>query len=316
MKSSSMRRALRVGARIATVSATAVAGTLIATQARAMTPTVSVTSGWLTFIAATGQENQVVVSALGSSSYLVEDRNPVVSGSGCRPAEKPGSAVCSGNIFGVSVQLGDLKDSVTINALFNQIVLDGGPGPDTLVAGPADPSGTWTMLRGGAGDDKLVGGDGIDLLDGGPGADVMSGGGGSDDRVTYSGRTTPITADLDGSEFNDGESGERDTIRADVEGIVGGSTDDHLSANPTRGSSLEGGPGADMLYGGAGDDTISGSEGQDLLFGGPGADMLDGGDDNDWVEGGPGYDHINGGPALDVCLPQQDGGSAACEVVL
>ncbi len=53
-----------------------------------------------------------------------------------------------------------------------------------------------------------------------------------------------MTADLDGS-ADDGEPGEADNIRADVEDLRGGADDDDLSGN-ARDNQLDGGPGSDV----------------------------------------------------------------------
>jgi hypothetical protein len=81
--------------------------------------------------------------------------------------------------------------------------------------------------------------------------------------VTYSTRTNPVNANLDGA-ADDGESGEGDRIKTDVENITGGSGSD----------TIVGGPGDNSLSGGGGNDTIDGSTGVDGLSGGPGADSI------------------------------------------
>ena len=92
----------------------------------------------------------------------------------------------------------------------------GGSGNDALLGGaPAN------VLSGGPGHDSLDGEAGNDVLDGGDGDDILAGGAGTD-IVTYAGRVAPVTATLDGL-ANDGEAGEDDTVRTDVETVVGGS---------------------------------------------------------------------------------------------
>lgn len=119
-------------------------------------------------------------------------------------------------------------------------------------------------LIGGDGDDTLAGDGGDNVFDGGPGADVMTGGGGFD-AVDYFYRDAPVRADLDGQAGDDGETGEGDTIGADVEGIFGGA-------------------GADTLTGNALDGFLAGEEGNDALRDPGGEDLLDGGDGNDAID--------------------------------
>jgi Ca2+-binding RTX toxin-like protein len=142
---------------------------------------------------------------------------------------------------------GEIGENDTIAADVENLI--GGSGPDTLV--------------GNAGANVLSGGGDDDLLDGGDGPDVLNGGAGASDTVTYASRTNPVSANLDGA-ADDGEAGENDTIRTDVENITGGSGAD----------TIVGGPGGNSLSGGPGDDTIDGSAGVDGLSGGPGADTI------------------------------------------
>lgn len=128
-------------------------------------------------------------------------------------------------------------------------------------------------LQGGAGNDCLDGGIGNnDLLDGGAGADVMNGGDG-DDVVIYRDRRKPVIADLFGAKRNDGEKGEKDTIGADVEGVVGGAGNDTLVGNDLD-NYFDGGEGNDTIRGGKGEDYLLGLDGDDMLVGGEGDDIL------------------------------------------
>ena len=124
--------------------------------------------------------------------------------------------------------------------------LDGAAGDDGE-AGEGDTvqasvESIWT----GGGDDVLTGNGDDNAFDGGPGADVMTGGGGQD-AVDYSLRSGAVTADLSGSQGDDGEAGEGDSIAGDIEDLYGGGGNDSLT-----GSSV-----ANFLDGGAGDDLMS-----------------------------------------------------------
>jgi Ca2+-binding RTX toxin-like protein len=140
--------------------------------------------------------------------------------------------------------------------------LQGGDRADVLTG-----NSSANRLLGGHGDDTLNGGSGDDQLDGGPGADVLQGGAGTRDVADYSARTSPVTAAIDDA-ASDGESGEHDDVRTDVEGVWGGAADDRLT----------GGTANDDLRGNGGDDTFRGMGGADTMSGGGGQDTADYGD--------------------------------------
>ncbi len=149
----------------------------------------------------------------------------------------------------------------------------GGSGNDVLLGGTVA-----NVLSGAAGEDSLDGDAGNDVLDGGADADVLTGGAGTDS-VTYAARVAPVTVTLDGL-GGDGEAGEDDTIRADVEAVTGGAADD----------TLVGGPAVDTLSGGEGADVLRGEAGADVLNGDDGDDVLDGASGGDSFVGGTGFD--------------------------
>lgn len=156
------------------------------------------------------------------------------------------------------IEGGDGDDRLTgsdIATVVNRLV--GGPGRDTLIG----LAGNDRMFSN-EGNDVLDGGPGNDDLDGGPNADSMTGGPDRDE-VFYSGRTVGVSVDLDDVD-DDGESGERDNVRSDVEDITGGTGADRLT-----GSSA-----ANRFSGNGGDDTLDGGVGPDLLGGGGGFDRV------------------------------------------
>jgi Ca2+-binding RTX toxin-like protein len=118
----------------------------------------------------------------------------------------------------------------------------------------------------------LTGGPNVDILDGGPGADVLVGGGGLD-RATYGNHTAPVTVTLDDI-ANDGEAGEADNVRSDVEDVIGSPLSDTLTGNGSA-SRLYGGAGADVLNGLGGDDTLTEGRGPDTESGGDGQDTFE-----------------------------------------
>lgn len=197
----------------------------------------------------------------------------------------------------------------------------GGSGNDTLTGSDPspfvpDPNAIITgenVLNGGSGDDTLDGGGGPDVLIGGPGTDT----------VTYANRTESVTATIDGTANDGGDSDlnpvslRRDSIEPDVENLTGGSGNDTLkgsdAVNTLTGGggddsldgggandTLSGGSGNDNLGGAGGDDTLAGEAGNDSLDGGTGNDSLDGGADGDTLVGGLGADSLAGGDGTDV----------------
>jgi Ca2+-binding RTX toxin-like protein len=142
--------------------------------------------------------------------------------------------------------------------------LSGGPGDDRL-RGAADGlvgADGADVLRGDGGADDLDGGPGDDTLAGGPGADAMAGADGSD-IADYQGALGPVAVTLDGA-GGDGEAGEGDQIRADVEGVRGGRANDTLTGNA----------GPNVMAGGGGKDFVDGAGGADTLDGGGGPDAV------------------------------------------
>ena len=140
------------------------------------------------------------------------------------------------------------------------------------------------------GDDIVCLGTGNDTLDGGAGndsffaeattdgADTIAGGTETDNAYYYQ-RTAALTIRLDAL-ANDGETGEGDYVRADIENVHGGN-----GGNRLVGSNVP-----NVLAGGNGPDTLLGAGGDDTLYGMGGNDELSGGADNDWAFGHAGDD--------------------------
>ncbi len=161
--------------------------------------------------------------------------------------------------------------------------LSGGAGDDTLTGDSAADT-----LNGGAGNDTLVGKGGADILNGDAGDDIFDeegaanggdtfNGGAGTDTVDYSGRSNALTVTMDGVAANDGETGELDNVKSDVENILGGSGNDVITGNSLN-NRITGGDGDDTLSGGAGDDVFvagAADDGDDTISGGTGADEVD-----------------------------------------
>jgi Ca2+-binding RTX toxin-like protein len=137
--------------------------------------------------------------------------------------------------------------------------LTGGTGQDSLSGGDGNDT-----LSGGSSDDMLAGGEGNDTVDGGADGDTLAGGPGVD-TATYASRTAPLVVSIgagggDDGEKLDGPVGERDTVRASVENLVGGASSDSLTGNDLD-NTLTGGLGKDTLKGLAGVDTLIANDG-------------------------------------------------------
>jgi Ca2+-binding RTX toxin-like protein len=214
--------------------------------------------------------------------------------------------------------------SDTIKGLAGDDEMDGGgndTSADNLVGGDDDDT-----LNGSGGPDRLTGGEGNDILQAGLGNDTVSGDAGNDtfevdwsgtadgadvisggvgtDMAQYDRRTADLTITLDGS-ANDGQAGEGDNVKGDVEDVVGGIGADRITGNAADNMLLGTWPGGadgnDVVKGGAGMDRLYGAIGNDTLIGGDGEDVMHGdeGDDSLQAKDG-GWDFVNGGEGTDV----------------
>jgi hemolysin type calcium-binding protein len=298
--------------RLFLAAATAVLS-VAALAATAQAASVSKSGSTLTYTAASGETNHLVLS-LANGVYTADDSGATISvGSGCT-AVNASKATCAGaGVTAISVDAGNMNDLAWVTAA-TSATITGGTGNDSLLSGNGND-----ILIGCDGDDSMLGGGGSDLLfdgffncsgggndtfDGGAGPDSMFGGPGTD-TVTYSGRTAPVSVSVDGA-ANDGEAGEGDQVSTDVENVTGGSGDDNITGGPGA-DTLRGGGGNDVLVGertadldgGGGNDSIFGDAGNDAIGGGDGDNLLVGGDGNDTIQGGLGADSFDGGTGND-----------------
>lgn len=219
----------------------------------------------------------LITDALTTGPPIIDQRNGVI-----RPRldlelaaslfRCDGAAVTIRGTRGNDHLVGTPGDDV-IAALGGDDVIEGLGARDRICGGQGND-----VLDGGGGPDVLLGEDGEDTLRDGeysctgnlcawtadsvPTGDVLSGGAGRD-RADYSHRTSRLELSMDGA-ANDGESGEGDSIRPDVEFVVGGS-------------------GGDWIVGSGGDDTLSSGPGDDEVVGLAGADSIDCGPGTDFV---------------------------------
>jgi Ca2+-binding RTX toxin-like protein len=137
---------------------------------------------------------------------------------------------------------------------------------DVLIGGPGDQ-----LISGGAGNDTLGGGPGNDTLIGSAGSDSFSGGAGVD-TVSYADAATGVIVKLDGLS-NDGAPGEHDNVEPNMERVIGGNGDDHLTGSDLA-NTLVGAAGVDVLSGLGGNDVLEPGTGDDTSNGGPGSDTV------------------------------------------
>ena len=151
---------------------------------------------------------------------------------------------------------------------------------------------------------------GIDLQTAGAadGADVIVGGDGFGDLVSYVNRDGSITYTGDDDLANDGEDGESDKVRSDVEWVYGGADDDSLTGTDNLDggfNDLRGMLGRDTIHALAGDDWLDNHAtwGADRLYGGAGDDKLDGGTTKqvDVLDGGDDTDRCRNGRIVRNC---------------
>jgi len=213
--------------------------------------------------------------------------------------------------------------------------LVGGTGADTLTGNTNS-----NHIQGGDGDDVINGGAGnatcasdVDILDGEGGndkfdqgsaadcGDTLNGGAGTD-TVDYENRMNGLVILLD-TAANDGETGEKDNIKADVEVVLGGQGNDVITGSANA-DEIHGGPGDDVINAGGGNDKITGNSGNDTLNGEAGDDtFVEGGVDAAYhlmaaENFGDGNDIVNGGTHDTTGVDTMDytGRSAALTVTL
>jgi Ca2+-binding RTX toxin-like protein len=272
------------------------------------------------YVADAGETNHVTIDQ-GADFDEVEIRDTgatITPGAGC--VSIAANAVrCSDPDRLIEAALGDGDDFLTVRVA-DWSVLRGEEGGDRIDAGDGSYEQT-EYIFGGPGNDVLRGRRGMDVLNGGSGADLMSGGTSCDaelagicfihiDTITYAGRVNRVRADADIEAADDGESGEGDTIIADVERIIGGRGNDVLGGITTNdrflidpgglvGMGLEGRAGNDVLRGTRARDSISGGLGDDTIQGARGDDELSGGRGNDRLVGERGKDRLGAGKGAD-----------------
>ncbi|SEP62273.1 calcium-binding protein [Thalassovita taeanensis] len=199
---------------------------------------------------------------------------------------------------------GNGGDDVLFSAQIFADSLFGGEGDDVL--GTYNQSLGGDSFQRNYADDKIIlldGGDGDDTLVAGDVREDIIGGVGTDE-VTYETGLGGVTIDLETGEASGGYA-EGDHLDG-IENVIGSVDDDILTGdsgtNVLTGydgnDTLSGGHGDDVLFGNDGDDVLSGGEGNDQLHGGLGLDTLDGGDGIDTAIFSERQSHPKGGNFL------------------
>jgi hypothetical protein len=275
----------------------------------------------ITFTAAPGQVNHLVISRVSTvpEVYAFDDIVAVTSAEPeCvhpTPADLTLLHCTHPSTFAIEAYGGDMDDYLASRQP-TLARLSGGAGNDTIYT--ATGASSDGEVDGGPGDDVIYSGTGNDWIAGGVGIDTVS----------YAGRFGAITASL--ATGLGGAAGETDHYSA-VENLTGGGSADTLTgdggANVLDGGSartpclpypLTTGPAVDRAlvlapppctsYSGA--DVINGGGGYDVLYGRAGDDYLNGGTGKDVLYGGSGYDNLNGGGfEFDWCYTEADGGT-------
>jgi Ca2+-binding RTX toxin-like protein len=226
---------------------------------------------------AAGTGNRLVVGGTGTADRIVVTARGVdANGDGIREhVFGPGAAPSA-----VVVRGGAGADVISARRVTFDVVIDGGPGDDTII--------------GGGGDDTLIGGPGSDVIDGGssslgqqfptcfvdidPATGQVRVVGVGGDTVNLSTQPGPFTVDLDPGEQHPGTAtdGSGTDVLQNVEHVIGSPGDDVISGDDF-GNALQGGPGNDTIAGDAGDDCILGGDGNDTFDENEGVSVAQGG---------------------------------------
>jgi hypothetical protein len=238
--------------RRALVAAVVATGAMVAVPAVSQAATAQIanvgTNGILTYSAAAGEANNVIVS-VSSDKLLIRDTAPISAGAGCQ-INAAGDALCRANVDSVSVALGDGND----------------------VAQYLAPHAGGVF--GQAGDDIINGGQRV----AGPKVTLeLSGGDGTRDMITYQFADKPVSVSVDRI-ANDGRLFDGENVAADFEIYAGSRFNDTLrGTNTGRIERFRGDLGSDKLFGLGGPDYFEegpSANGLDTFNGGDGVDRV------------------------------------------
>jgi Ca2+-binding RTX toxin-like protein len=240
-------------------------------------------------ISGRNQADVLTVSRSGSR-YTVQGQNRIapISQGACQQ-QGQSRVTCSGRVTAVLASLGGGDDSLALQGVGANALIDGGPGTDTLRGGDGndtlnagedrDPD---TMFGGGGNDvifainvahpqqssgtGRMHGGGGSDLLIGSQPCDgnVFDGGAGKNDSASFA-RVGSVRATIGGAVVDRGGGGPNCTagrISSSTEKIEGSTSPDVLTGDN----------GPNDLLGRGGNDVLNGKGGRDRCIGGGGVD--------------------------------------------
>jgi Ca2+-binding RTX toxin-like protein len=213
------------------------------------------------------EANRLAIT-LTLEGYVVHDPSVALTvGMGCVALDSHTARCSPGSVRRMWVAVDSGDDVVTIDAPAHAEVYSGYDDDDVTTGSGNDLLHDWgpgsDVLRGGAGDDKILPSGSTDTVVGGDG----------DDTIDYwRSPDAGLAIVLDGSTP---DTGGRPLVRPEVENVIATPGDDLIvgTAGANRLDSLSG---ADVLRGGAGNDILIGGFHEDTLEGGPGDDRLDG----------------------------------------
>lgn len=224
-------------------------------EARRLFATTCTPSGGLWTVDGDSNANKLEVLSSGSNIIIEEDDVQV-----CTRAQSLISSIVVNGLNGddqICIHAIPTTIAVTMNGGAGADLLEGGDGGETI-----NGEGGNDVIHGNAGADSLSGGSDSDTFYGynADGADTISGGD-QLDTVDYGAKTGNLTITV-GSGANDGASGEGDDVQGDIETVIGGQGNDHITGDSSD-ELLDGYYGNDTLVGGTGTsaDTLNGGSG-------------------------------------------------------
>jgi Ca2+-binding RTX toxin-like protein len=262
----------------------------------------------LVYVAAPGEVNTPAITRdKAARTVTITDPGATITATDKACTLASGVVTCAERKFSrLDFRLGDMDDTLVFEDDFDEAgknlidAVDTGPGADSADVAASRVDGgegddeivnrNFSVIRGGAGDDRLsllsdrgtvLGGPGVDTLTGddefqtfagGPGVDTIDAGTGEGQIVSFAGTAEPVVADV-GADGPMGPAAEQDMVSG-VDGVIGGDGDDVLTGDD-RGNRITGGPGDDALTGNGGDDELSAGKGTDQVDGGDGEDEID-----------------------------------------
>lgn len=207
---------------------------LVVSSLPTLAATVQVSGTGILFKASNNEKNTIkiegqILDGLLGDGFLLQDKTGgdilTIQGGGC--TAQGNRVSCAITPTFLRFDLGDENDTIEISSTNVPMIVNGGPGNDTI--------------NGGGGDDDIDGDTGNDIIRGGRGNDRLRGGTGDDQ--LFGERDDDTLIGFTGNDLLDGD-GQNDIL----DGGLGADT-------------LIGGGGIDTFDGGAGDDTIDAQDG-------------------------------------------------------